>query len=298
MTNRTIDRRSALALAGMAAGSAAMGTTSAEAATRALDLEDPRDLLEAMVKVRNDTSGEPAMTWSAGHVWSHIDGRKSEILLRAEVISVTRALKRDWGYVWISKEAVFFEDPETEEVIDTWRNPFLGREVKVFQLRNDTVNYEYRHDDPSPWASQYIENAGDVLFYNDLFFMAPSPMSPDDYPQYVGSDYYQGAGIYNYAVKRTDLDNTEITSAPATSSWTSVRQWMPWMEMGSWAGGLVVTTRGKKLLNGADDLPAKFRSYLEDKDPGFLEVSSEPVIGKNRFFYEHFKEYVDGQGGS
>ncbi len=286
-----IDRRAALIVAGAAAVS---GTPSA-AAARALDLEDPVDLLEAVVKVRNDISGEQAMTWSAGYVWSRIDGRESQILLRTEAITVTRALKRDWGYVWISKEALYFEDPDTEDVIESWRNPFLDRDVQVFQLRNDTVNYEYRYDAPGAWAPRYVENSGDVLFYNDLFFMAPSPMSPADYPRYVGSDYYQGAGIYNFAVKRADLDDTAVTSAPSTSSWTSVRQWLPWMEMGSWAGGLVVTTRGKKLPNGAADLPPKFRRYLETSDPGFLEVSSEPVLGKNRFFYEQFKDYVDAR---
>ena len=190
---------------------------------------------------------------------------------------------------------MYIEDPESEEVIDTWRNPFIDRDVEVFQLRNDTVNYEYRHDEPGPWAAQYVETSGDVLFYQDLFFMAPSPMSVADYPQYVGSDYYQGAGIYNFAVRRADLDDSDVTSAPATSTWTSVRQWLPWMEMGGWDGGLVVTTRGKKLPNGADDLPPKFRRYLEDKDPGFLEVSTDPVIGKNRFFYEQFKDHVDNR---
>ncbi len=102
--NTYLSRRSALALAGT--GSFAAGVMTTSAATRALNLDDPRDLLEAVVKVRNDTSGEQAMTWSAGYIWSRIDGRKNEILLRAEVIAVTRALKRDWGYVWISKEGL------------------------------------------------------------------------------------------------------------------------------------------------------------------------------------------------
>ena len=50
--------------------------------------------------------------------------------------------------------------------------------------------------------------------------------------------------------------------------WTSVRQWAPWMEMGSWAGGMIASTHGKK-----DDLT---REILVRPDGHF----SMPLIGE------------------
>ena len=84
-TEHLLDRRAALALAGSAAGALASGPASA--AVRPLDLSKSEDLLEAMVKVRSDTSGAQAMTWSMGHIWSRIDGRPSQRLLRTEAIT-------------------------------------------------------------------------------------------------------------------------------------------------------------------------------------------------------------------
>ena len=61
--------------------------------------------------------------------------------------------------------------------------------------------------------------------------------------------------------------------------------------MGRWAGGLVMSTRGKKLAR-VTDLPADILGYMERNDPEYLR-SPEEVTRNTTTFYEEFKKYVD-----
>lgn len=278
----------------VAAGVAASAAGAANANRRPLDLDDPRDNLDAYIKARSDVSGADAPLWSTGAVWSYIPGQRSKLLFRTSALVISRTVRDEGGYDWLNRECVYFQDPDTGEVLDRWFNPFTEREVQVFHIRNINVNGRFDYPDEGGSALQpYTEHMGDVTFYWDLMFFGESPLSMEEYPAYVGSPYYQGAAVYNHHVKRADLENQDLGAAPASVSWVSNRQWAPWMEMGRWAGGLVMSTRGKKLAR-VTDLPADILGYMERNDPEYLR-SPEKVTRNTTTFYEEFKKYVDNK---
>lgn len=288
----SLSRRSAV---GALAVGAATGSIAAarEANAAPIDLDTPAGNLEGYIKARADTAGADVIFWTRGTIHSHIPDRKPRHLLGTEALTISRVERTDYGFAWYNREALFYTDPESGEVINEWYNPFIERTVPVFHLRNPYVNSPYRIEgDNGPWHYNFHSNGEDVIFYRDLMFFGPSPMSREDYPLYVGSDFYQGAGIYNFACKRHDLDDPEQTSIACVSTWTSVRPWFPWMEMGQWEGGLVAATRGRKLMGGRDELPAAFREYLEENDPDYLEAPRQSVNASTTMLDE-FKTYVD-----
>ncbi|MXW73177.1 MAG: DUF1838 domain-containing protein [Gammaproteobacteria bacterium] len=291
MGTPTTNRRAFITSA-VAAGVAASAATAESANRRPLDLEDPRDNLDAYIKARSDVSGADAPLWSTGQAWSYIPGQRSKLLFRTTGLAISRTVRDDGGYTWLNRECLYFQDPETGEVIDTWTNPFTEQEVQVFHIRNIHVNSRFDYGGGNrPALQTYMEHMGDVTFYSDLMFFGPSPLSMEDYPAYVGSPYYQGASVYNHHVRRDDLENLDLGAAPAIVSWISNRQWAPWMEMGSWAGGMVISTRGKKLTM-VTDLPADILGYMEKNDPEYLR-SPEEVTQDTTSFYEEFRKYVD-----
>ena len=284
-------RRSFIASA-VATGIAASATGTAGASQRPMDLDDPRDNLDAYIKARSDVSGADAPLWSTGGVWSYVPGQRSKLLLKTTGLAISRTVRDKDGYDWLNRECLYFQDPETGEVLDSWFNPFTEREVQVFHIRNIHVNtrFDYEGED-GPDLKPYLEHSGDVIFYWDLMFFGDSPLNMEEYPAYVGSPYYQGAAIYNHHVRRADLENPDLGAAPATVTWVSNRQWAPWMEMGRWAGGMVISTRGKKLAK-VTDLPGDILDYMEKNDPEYLR-SPEEVTMDTTSFYEEFRKYVD-----
>lgn len=273
-----------------------MSSAFASTAGSRIDLDTPQGNLDGFLKVRSDIAGNTAVIWAEGSVYGHIPGRKAQRLMKTQGVNLTRCLKDSTGYTFLQRESVYFCDLETGLPVDTWFNPYTEKETQVFHFQNESVSSHYDLDGKrGPFHMPYIENSGDVSFFHDLFYFAPSPLSVEEYSPYVGSDIYDGAGIYNWHAKRADIDNPDLSKVPAAISHTGVRQWAPWMEMGSWKGGMVLPSRGKKLMGGVEELPRHFLKWLEKNAPIYLE--SPPLEQKNQVntFYGEFRKYVDSK---
>ncbi len=261
---------------------------------RTLDLEDTKDNLDAYIKTRSDVAGADAPLWTTGQIFSFIPGQRSKLLFKTTGLAISRTVKDDTGYAWLNRECLYFQDPVTGEVLERWFNPYIEREVDVFHIRNSSVNNRYDYEgEQGAFYAPYVEHTGDVIFYNDLMFFGPSPLDVEEYPAYVGSPHYQGAAVYNHHAKRADLEDPDLGAAPATLSWVSNRQWAPWMEMGSWAGGMIASTHGKKLVS-VKDLPGDILDYMEANDPEYLS-SPEQVDMSRTSFYEEFRKHVENK---
>lgn len=289
---RTPSRR--VALAALSAAGLAVGTRSAQAARKPLNLEDPWDNLTGYLKSRSDISGAQAMSWTSGIVWATIPGQPAKALLLGQGLKCTRCIKDERGYEFLERECVIFSDLATGEPVNTWTNPFTERTVEVFHIRNASAGSHIAAvGDRGQHHTTYMENTGDVTFYSDLFYSSTSVLNPAQYAPYSASSVYEGGGIYHYHVRRADLDNADMPSVPCTTSHTGIRQWLPWMEMGQWAGGIVMPSRGKKLPGGAKDIPKTFRAWLEKNSPEFLQAPTLADKGKEKFMYQQFKEHID-----
>ena len=211
--------------------------------------------------------------------------------MRVHNLKCTRCYKDATGYEFLERECLIFSDLATGEPLTEWYNPFTERTVDVFQLQNASAG---RHIDADGFHMDYVEHSGDVIFHSDLLYSSPSALSLEEYPPYSASNLYEGAGIYNYQARRADLDNADLSAVPVTVSHTGVRQWLPWMEMGAWAGGIIVPSRGKK-LRSVTEVPQPFLGWLEKYAPEFLDAPTLEDKDKQKFYYQHFREHIDAQ---
>jgi hypothetical protein len=297
MTDHTTSRRNAFgALGAMAAAATTLASPSAaQAKTKPLDLATPQGNLDGFLKSRSDIGGKPSVTYASGTVVSKIPGRKSRVLMKTHAVNVTRCLKDATGYAFLQRECVIFCDVKTGEPLKSWFNPYIDRECEVFHIQNSSVSSHYDVNGKNgPYHMDYQELAGDVTFYNDLFYSSPSPLSIEDYPAYAQSSLYEGAGLYHWHTTRKELDNADITSAETRTSHIGVRQWLPWMEMGAWEGELVLPSRGRKLRErGVADIPKPFLTWMEKNMPIYLEAPGLDQKEESRSFYGEFKKHID-----
>jgi len=107
-----------------------------------------------------------------GRAWSRVQGEKDKHLFN--VIGVnTRQCKvvedkiRGYGFRSISREIMIYLNPETNEIMDVWKNPWNDKEVEVLHVANDPVNmrgiaYEKNKEGKTAAKSNY-RKYGDII---------------------------------------------------------------------------------------------------------------------------------------
>ena len=249
-----------------------------------LDPNDPEDVIRMALKQSCSlVEGDEAVYWWHGKMYSRRPGERDRHLFNVQGMNV-RACdiledpKRGLGYRTVSREVMFYLDPQTNEVVDTWVNPWTGEEVRVIQVANDPVNMNinrprYAYDeDANPQARLtsfehegfYLNGGGAArLFYKN-------PLA-GEYQDYVGGTYHAmefGTG----AVPKDDLlDAKADTVKDRVISWARVSKFLPWMKMGDLDGVVIFHTAGMR-LDSWDDLPDVVKNEIKENYPQYVKA--------------------------
>ena len=271
------------AVAGLAIGGSALLAGNAEAARKSgrksLNLDDPKDNCDALIKLQADLSGKDAMGGFPGSVWAWIPGEGNTLLWNTYGVGVSRVVFMPEENAWrfYHREALLYLDPETNDVLESWQNPWTERRVEVLHILNDHVNRYYALNPGGrfkfPWA--YETNDDDLVFRISVFRFEQNIMHPKDYPLHAQSDKYQTTELWGMIGSLSEVQNPDVTSAHCVTSWSRISGWQPFMEMGNRPGQTVYHSHSYKLMRGAADLPPKIRSWLEKNAPEYLEAPKE-----------------------
>lgn len=260
----------------------------------AADPSDTRKYFEAFLKTRASLDGADATVWFTGTIYSYGRPEGPKRLFGFDGVNVARVEKWANGYRMISREAGVYRDPESGEILRTWRNPFTGVELEVIHLWNDPVNSTYRFDRPPvQFGAKVFPTRNNVAFAFDALIEYPSPLPVAEFPKNSGDDTYRAAELLQFISPRTELEDPARSSSSCVVSWTRLSQWLPWMEMGAAGGGLLYHCHGVKLPDGAAGLPADFREFLETNGPQYLRAPdtwAEP----NETSWTYFKKLRRG----
>lgn len=276
-------------------GAAACLTSLAAAgdATR-IDLDSPRERLEAYIRANGDTSGAPVATWASGRVYAYVPGEKPRALFGLEVLGMSRFQRIEGGYLRLHREIGFYTDLVTGEVLKTWSNPWLGREVEVIPIQNDPVNRRFTIENTS---FSVLESGDDIMFYREVPLRYPNPLDPATYPENSSGAFYEAIEMFNTFARRDALADASQTSVPSTGSWTRFGPWLPWMEMGAREGYLLYHSRSLKPRDGLNALPARLREYIATHHPKYLEAP-ETFTSPDETSWTFFKKVLDARKSS
>ncbi|HPN40904.1 MAG: DUF1838 family protein [Candidatus Cloacimonetes bacterium] len=263
----------------------------------AIDLSSPAAYFDTFLKTRADLSGKETVFHWTGKVYGMVPGERRTELFAFEGFSVARLEKAETGYLLLTREAAFFKDPRTGEILETWRNPYLkNAETQVVHIWNDPVNQDFGFSaEEMPLISKFLpsEDLGsELVFYMDLFPLYESPLPRKEYSQFSQSDIYQAAEFFQFYVPKSAIADSSLTSLPCNISWTRISPWMPFMRMGDRKGNLVFACRGSKLEGGFEALPAQIRNYVMEKAPRFATAPDE-YSEPNETSWTYFKKLMD-----
>lgn len=246
---------------------------------QSVDLNKPEDYLKAFMRVRGDAKGGETLYHWTGSVYSFVPGEKRMELFGFEGFNLAKTVVGEYGFSLLTREAAFFKDHRTGQILENWRNPFTQTDVPVVHIWNDPVNQDMNLEaDMLPYVHQIFPSTdlGDELaFHMEIFPFYPSPLPVKEFGEFSQSDTYQAAEFFQFFAKKQDLQNTELSSVPVTITWNRISPWMPFMRMGDRPGYLIFVCRGKKLEGGFKALPKDIQDYVMKNKPEFALPPSE-----------------------
>ena len=250
---------------------------------------DPVHNMHAFVRLLGDASGErDAINWYKGAIFSVIgDDEANKMLLGFEGFSACRTIPQpDGTFMNLQREVLYYTDPFTGRILESWKNPFTNEEVAVVPVYNDPVNSTY-----APEFTQKFGDDGEAVSFPFLLpwtFMADTAMTvfdvnaswknvltPDVWPRESSGDRVRVCEILTMFLSRRDLEDMSRTSIAYNGAWNRMSPWCPWMLMGQRPGHLFYRSHYRKLLGGTAELPEHIRSYTEKHYPKYMEAPAE-----------------------
>lgn len=258
------------------------------------DLDNPKDNMDAYVKMRASlNTNEEVIFYAKGAIYAYDPDKPWKQLFNFEMYNIARVEKMqgDSGYRLITREMLAYQDPKTNEILKTWKNPWTNEEVEVVHVWNDPVNQVFKY---GAFKVPY-QRLGDgrINMYNDVPLSYPSPLKKADWPENTRSDVYQGAELFNFFISEADLQNKKLQQVQADISWTRFSDFLPWMRMGSRPGNLLYQSRGWKLMGGFSALPKHLQDFVLANFPEYQHAPdkfSAPNMTSWRYFRKVMEE--------
>ena len=286
------DRRQVLALLGAGMGMSALGPTESAAAptpVAAQDWQDPRTLLDSMLKLRSSLDARPVYMWLLGHRYLVMPDGRSLPLCSMSNCSVTRSIRKsDQSAELTVLEYNYNTDFETREWRDTLVMPITGRAVPTPQGRAETAKHEWRlryayegrMDDAHEFSAAALERygadaqltidrkihppdiLGDEIAFTQDWYLRVAPTDPGKRGWWVREVSTVRGALRDVVDRRQQY-------VPSRTSYSIVYDVQPWMQLDG-VGGYVLTTAVGGKATRAGDLPEGIRRLMAQRNPESL----------------------------
>ena len=279
------------------------------------NFDDPKDNVEAYMKLTSTLGDDTVMSWFGGHVFSLVDGQTLKPLMALEGFGVGSAKRQpDGTFRILWKEVGFYKDLVTGAVLDTWMNPVNGERTQVMHIHNRGVNStiapsfkrvqggppgmsearvenaNYRHpDDPnSPFILPWFQVADTVSVWMDVSAVLPNPLPPKEWPRESSGATIRIAEQTLHTAKLADFSDPALSSVDYVGAWNRFSPWLPWMLMGGRPGGLFFRSATRR-IRSYEQLPRALLDYTAKHYAEFLDPHVDPNR-KNESSWEVFKK--------
>lgn len=281
------------------------------------DWDNPKDNLKAFVKLTARLDSKPFVGWYGGHVFGVVG--QTDILkplFGLEGFGVGQMTAQpDGTYKSSWKEIGLYKDMATDEIIETWTNPYIDEKVDVLHIQNEAVNsiiadhypdlstmagvgepgslvfempnYRRAKDPARPFVLPWSVVGDTVSVWNDFRGRVKNVLDPKTWPRESAGEYIRVSESFLNTGSYKELCNDNPNMA-ATGAWNRLAPWLPWMLMGQSQGFLFYRCSTRK-LEKFEELPPKILKYAEKNLAKYLDYNT-PWKLPNESSFEVFKK--------
>ncbi len=264
--------------------------------------------LEAMLIRMKSTCGttEEGKTrfgmWE-GRAYSRVPGEKDKHLFNVIGINTRQCAVKDdetrgKGFRSVSREIMVYLHPETNEIMDVWKNPWTGEEVEVVHVANDPVNmrgwsWEKDEEGNNTAKTEYRHYGKIAVTSYEIPLFYDNPLG-SDYQVYVGGAYH-AMEIFNTYYDAKEFTDPNIKSLNQSNiSWSRVAQWLPWMQMGSKSGIMIFNATGYSTFDENEIWPS-LKKVLSERYPLYMTPPPIDDARPNETSWTVFKKHMEGK---
>jgi hypothetical protein len=243
---------------------------------------------------------EPVVYWWHGSAFSRMQGEPDRRVFRVEGMNIRACgtvvdAEKGEGFRMVSRELLFYLDPDTGEVLSEWQNPWTDEVVEVIHVSNDPVNqppfYPLGRDN-RPFDLPFSFSGDSWWLTSTIPLYYPNPLG-GAYQEYVGG-MYQATEMFNFFGTTDDLLDSDKDSAKVNVGWSRLASWLPWMKMGDRPGMLYFHTAGRK-LESYDELSELLKAEIAATYPDYSEPPPLDDDRPNETSWTWFKKITESR---
>ncbi|UCG73261.1 MAG: DUF1838 family protein [Chromatiales bacterium] len=239
------------------------------------DLSKPAENLDAVLRVTGSLAEEDVPWWYDGTIFGIVGEQQPRPLVKFEGMELYWVRHLDDGeYELIGNTVTFFRDVETGKMIDTFENPYTGKNNTVTPAVQGGgpgrgFNYSVRGIRPTPFMEQMPEwpLVLDWSFARDMVWLHNQTQYPPGMPP-------PRAQRQTMFVPLAQFSDRKIKNLPTVFSSTVFMPWLKWMDMGNLPGHVIWHASGAK-LESMDQLPTEYRRRAEMEFPQYMTANPE-----------------------
>lgn len=277
----------------------AVPAAAAEPEPTAFTLDTPEGQLRAFRRIQcSEVDGEAVTYGWRGYAFSRVEGEPDRKLFNVEGMNIRQCVtvedpEKGTGFRLITREILLYLDPETNEILRTWKNPWTGVTTEVLHVANDPVNQRpfFPRFGGGRNFSLPFQFAGDHWWFTSTVPLYYENVLGGEFQDYVGGKYH-ATEMFNFMGDVASLTDTTTNTADNAVGWVRISNWLPWMEMGSRQGLVYMHTAGRK-LGSYDELPELMKNEIAANYPEYRQPPPADDERENETSWTYFRKMVE-----
>lgn len=240
-------------------------------------LADPKARLDLIAKVLGSTDGGERHAYMKFHVFGFAgDGNIVPMFTMNNYIIQDWTPLDDGDYEVAHREVAYYSEFDTDEPIDSFKNPFTGEVVELPQFVLGPVPRTYSVE-PSDSRASFDADPLNITMIGDRVYVPtlssivyPNMLSPEEWGPYSSGETVFWDSMTVFSADVADVFDPNKTHVDADIHMQNLISWAPNLKMGQNPGRSMVRAYGQH-INGFDDLPANIRKNLETLTPEIFD---------------------------
>ncbi|MBD2468915.1 DUF1838 domain-containing protein [Nostoc sp. FACHB-145] len=244
--------------------------------------------IQELVRTRCATDRRNTYLEWSGSVYAFVPQEQQRKLFNIIGMNVARCFQNQQGqWLLTSRELQYYLDPQTNQVLNRWQNPWTGEVVPVVHVANNPVqNNLGKRRFPAFAAGKNLILTLDVpLTYPNV--LASDPKFQDYSPEPL----YQAGEFFKFVIPKARLKQVP-TVLNVSGTWNRIGSWLPWMKMKGKPGQLVYSASIRKLQR-FEELSPLLQQEITSRVPVYRTAPTCYLAASSKTSWTYFREYFD-----
>ena len=207
-------------------------------------------------------------------------------------VDISRCIQDESTSRWtlVSRKITLYLDPETGDVLKSWKNPWSGETLNIMHRSYDYQEFPI----PQKIDAQIAPVISSVSL--DFNLKLPNPLATKPkFADYSPEKYLQSSDSYKFIFPTKMLSDEAVSASDNRAvalSYYRMGPWEPWMKMKGKPGFLVLNYTGSK-TDVFEELPLAIKAQIEQRMPLFREAPTSRLKRSIATSWSRFEEEFD-----